>query len=106
MRSEVQSAKVIPFPGRRAAAFAQSEPKDLLDTVYTAGAMPVTADDRATKAAVARLHLFGFFVVEEIGADGSSRVMLPSETARLELHRPWRISRRHAGGRTANLGRA
>ena len=69
MRSEAQSAVVIPFPGRRASNFAQSEPKDLLETVYTAGAMPVTADDRATKAAVARLHLFGFFIVEEIGTD-------------------------------------
>jgi hypothetical protein len=104
MRSEAQSAVVIPFPGRRASNFAQSEPKDLLETVYTAGAMPVTADDRATKAAVARLHLFGFFIVEEIGTDGSARAMLPSETARLELDRPWRISRRHAGGRTASLG--
>ena len=104
MRSESRSAVVIPFPGRRTAAFAPSEPKDLLDTVYTAGSMPVTADDRSTKAAVARLHLFGFFVVEEIGVDGSARVMLPSETARLELSRPWRISRRHANGRSAKLG--
>ncbi len=106
MRPESPVATVIPFPARRGMAPAANEPKDLLDTVYNAGAMPVSAGDRPTKAAVARLHLFGFFVVEEIGADGSSRVMLPSETARLELHRPWRISRRHAGGRTANLGRA
>jgi len=29
--------------------------------------------------------------------------MLPSETMRLDMSRPWRISRRHAGGRTAIL---
>lgn len=102
MRSESTFATVIPFPGRRAAMSASNEPKDLLDTVYNAGAMPVAAGDRATKAAVARLHLFGFFVVEEIRAEGA-RTMLPSETARLETVHPWRISRRHATGRAASL---
>jgi hypothetical protein len=103
MRPASHSATVIPFPGRRATPFAAGEPKDILDTVYTAGAMPVAAEDRATKAAVARLHLFGFFVVEEIEDDGRARTMLPSETMRLDMSRPWRISRRHAGGRTASL---
>jgi hypothetical protein len=104
MRSASPAATVIPFPGRRGLAAASGgEPRDLLDTVYTAGAMPVSASDRPTKAAVARLHLFGFFVVEEIGPDGEPRVLPPSETARLDLTHPWRISRRHAGGRVASL---
>ncbi len=103
MRSEVQSAKVIPFPGRRAAAFAQGEPKDLLDTVYNAGAMPVGAGDRPTKAAVARLHLFGFFVVEEVRENGAVRTLPPSETSRLDLNYPWRVSRRYSAGAAASL---
>ncbi len=102
MRFESSTATVIPFPGRRSMGAPASEPKDLLETVYTSGAMPVAASDRATKAAVARLHLFGFFVVEEVRAEGA-RPMLPSETARLDLTHPWRISRRHAAGRAASL---
>ncbi len=98
------SAVVIPFPGRRSSPAAAREPQDLLETVYTAGAMPVAAGDRPTKAAVARLHLFGFFVVEEIGEDGAARALLPSETMRLDLDRPWHVSRRHASRRSAAQG--
>jgi len=96
MRILEPTGNVVPFRPRRAVL---AEPKDLLDNVYTAGALPVAADDRATKAAVARLHLFGFFVVEAIGPDGEARRMPPSETSRLDLSRPWRVSRRNTAAR-------
>jgi hypothetical protein len=103
MRPESPVATVIPFPARRGMAPAANEPKDLLDTVYNAGAMPVGAGDRPTKAAVARLHLFGFFVVEEVRENGAIRTLLPSETSRLDLNYPWRVSRRYSAGAAASL---
>lgn len=86
-------SNVVRFPGPRAARFDGRDQKGLLDTVYTNGAFVVSAADRDTKAIAARLQVFGFLNIAELGADGSARRLRPSETATTSTNRPWRLSR-------------
>ena len=70
-----------------------------MDAVYTAGSLPIAAEDRSTKAMVTRLTIFGFVVIDEVQADGTARRLRPSEAIHTSTAHPWRVSRpssRHA----------
>jgi hypothetical protein len=67
-------------------------PKTLLERVYAAGSLSVSADDLATKMACVTLQGLGFLVIEEILADGTPR-LLERGKARKAMDRPWRLSK-------------
>jgi hypothetical protein len=67
-------------------------PKTLLERVYAAGSLAVRADDLTTKTVGRMLQAFGFLVIEEILADGTSRMLQRGET-RQAMDRPWRLSK-------------
>ena len=70
-----------------------------MDAVYTAGSLPIAAEDRSTKAMATRLTIFGFVVIDEVQADGTARRLRPSEAIHTSTAHPWRVSRpssRHA----------
>lgn len=64
-----------------------------MDAVYTAGSLPIAADDRVTKDMATRLTIFGFVVIDEMAADGSLRRLRPSEAFGGCTAHPWRISK-------------
>ncbi|MGO4572266.1 hypothetical protein [Microvirga sp. 2TAF3] len=64
-----------------------------MDAVYSAGSLPIAAEDRATKAMATRLTIFGFVVLDEVQADGTARRLRPSEAIHGSTMHPWRISR-------------
>ena len=68
-----------------------------MEAVYSAGSLPVVADDFQTKAMAARLQLFGFVVIDEIAADGTARRLRSSEATEASLARPWRVSKPSVG---------
>lgn len=105
-RAETASATIVPFrpAGPRAVTRPRLDPRALLDSVYAAGSLPVPAEDGETKSAVAQLQLFGFVVVEEVSPDGRLRRLKSSETVRISLDRPWRVSKLSSGaGRSVAL---
>jgi hypothetical protein len=88
------SSNVIRFPGPRSSP--QNSPRDqrsLMDAVYSAGSLPVAAEDRITKMMATRLTIFGFVVIDEVQADGTARRLRPSEAVNASTERPWRISK-------------
>jgi hypothetical protein len=87
------ASNVIRFPGSRAQASPRRDQKSFMDAVYTAGSIPLAADDRATKAMATRLQVFGFVVIDEVQADGSARRLRPSEAVKATLDHPWRVSK-------------
>jgi hypothetical protein len=94
MRTESALAtNVVRFPGPRAAQSQNRDQKGLLDTVYTSGSFVIAAEDRDTKLMASRLQVFGFLNISEIMMDGSIRTLRPSESAKAEQIRPWRLSR-------------
>jgi hypothetical protein len=93
MTQSQASATVVRFPGARCGASLLRDQRSLMDAVYNAGSIPVSADDIATKRLAARLQILGFFDVSEVQGDGSLRRLRPSETMRAEQTRPWRIAR-------------
>ncbi len=70
-----------------------------MEAVYSAGSLPVGAEDRETKAMAARLQLYGFVVVEEIQADGTARRLRASQAIEASPDRPWRVSKPSFGGK-------
>ena len=50
-----------------------------MDAVYAAGSLPIAAEDHVTKAMATRLTIFGFVVLDEVQADGTTRRLRPSE---------------------------
>lgn len=80
---------VVAFKPRRATAV-QAHPKSLLERTYSAGSLPVRADDVATKTAAIMLQALGFLLIEEILADGTPRRLTRKE-ARQAMARPWRL---------------
>ena len=86
-------ANVVRFPGGRGSASPRRDQKSLLDAVYLAGSLPIPADDRATKQMAARLQIYGFVTLEEVGADGTARRLRPSEAVEASAARPWRVSK-------------
>jgi hypothetical protein len=64
-----------------------------MDAVYSAGSLPIAAEDCATKAMATRLTIFGFVVIDEMQADGTARRLRPSEAIHTSMARPWRVSK-------------
>jgi hypothetical protein len=91
------SSNVVAFRQARPQSYSRRDQKNLMEAVYSAGSLPVLADDRATKAMAARLQLFGFVVIEEIDADGTARRLRASEAIDVSPARPWRVSKPSAG---------
>ncbi|HVL73222.1 MAG TPA: hypothetical protein VM434_15245 [Beijerinckiaceae bacterium] len=91
------TASIISFENRKAAASPRRDPKGLMEAVYAAGSLTVRGDDRPTKAVAAMLGALGFFVVEEIRADGSTRRLGPGD-ARGAAANPWRVSKADFAG--------
>ena len=92
-----QAGNVVAFRQARPKSYSRRDQKNLMEAVYSAGSLPVLADDRGAKAMAARLQLFGFVVIDEIGADGSTRRLRSSEAVAASTARPWRISKPSAG---------
>jgi hypothetical protein len=88
-----EAANVIRFPGARSSASPRRDQRSLMDAVYTAGSLPIPAEDRAMKVMATRLTIFGFVVIDEIQADGTARRLRPSEAIHASTARPWRISK-------------
>ena len=86
------AANVIRFPGPRSAC-PRRDQRSLMDAVYTAGSLPIAAEDRSTKAMATRLTIFGFVVIDEVQADGTVRRLRPSEAIHTSTSHPWRVSR-------------
>jgi hypothetical protein len=84
---------VVRFRSPRSAASPRLDQRTLMDAVYTAGSLPIAADDRATKVMATRLSICGFVVIDEVQADGSPRRMRPSEAVKTSLIHPWRVSK-------------
>jgi hypothetical protein len=87
------SAAIVRFPGARRSTCDFRDQKSLMDAVYSAGSIPVGAEDLSTKRMAARLQVLGFFDVSEISGDGSLRRLRPSEAMRADDARPWRIAK-------------
>ncbi len=88
-----QAANVVAFRHARPQSYSRRDQKHLMEAVYSAGSLPVVADDRETKAMAARLQLYGFVVIEEIQADGTARRLRPSEAYHASTSHPWRVSK-------------
>jgi hypothetical protein len=88
-----QPTNVIRFPGARSSANPRRDQKSLMDAVYAAGSLPISAGDRATKDMATRLHIFGFVVIDEVLSDGTARRLRPSEAFQASALHPWRISK-------------
>ena len=83
-------------PSPRVAA-ARRDQRSLMDTVYEAGTLPVAAGDRETKLLASRLLVYGFLTIDEVGEDGATRRLRPSEAIRAGREHPWRLSRASRG---------
>ncbi|WP_052954767.1 hypothetical protein [Microvirga vignae] len=88
-----QPTNVIRFPGMRSLANPRRDQKSLMDAVYAAGSLPVSADDRATKDMATKLNIFGFVVIDEVLSDGTARRLRPSEAFQASTRHPWRVSK-------------
>ncbi|MCJ2047013.1 hypothetical protein MKK58_21095 [Methylobacterium sp. J-078] len=87
-------------PARGSVAARRSEQRALMDAVYATGSLAVAAGDRETKLIASRLQVYGFLLVEEIGADGTPRRLRPSEAIRARTDFPWRLSKARYGAST------
>ncbi|GEP06931.1 hypothetical protein [Methylobacterium oxalidis] len=83
---------------REGQAKRRSEQRALMDAVYATGSLAVAAGDRETKLTASRLQVYGFLTIEEVGEDGSTRRLRPSEAIRARPERPWRLSKAAYGG--------
>ena len=92
-----QATNVVAFRQTRPQSHSRRDQKHLMEAVYSAGSLPVVAEDRATKAMAARLQLFGFVVIDEIQANGSARRLRSSQAIEASLARPWRVSKPSTG---------
>ena len=92
-----QATNVVAFRQSRPQSHSRRDQKHLMEAVYSAGSLPVVADDREAKAMAARLQLFGFVVIDEIGPDGTARRLRSSEAVDASLARPWRVSKPSVG---------
>jgi hypothetical protein len=92
-----EGTNVVAFRRVHPQSYSRRDQKNLMEAVYSAGSLPVLAEDRETKAMAARLQLFGFVVIEEIASDGSARRLRSSEAIDASLARPWRVSKPSRG---------
>ena len=91
--SSAPSSVVLPLRGAFSSSPPSPPPCPLSLSVYSAGSLPVAADDRITKTMATRLNIFGFVVIDEVQADGTARRLRPSEAVLASTDRPWRISK-------------
>src|SRR5215212_8432390 len=98
-----QASNVVAFRQTRPQSFSRRDQKHLMEAVYSAGSLPIVADDRETKAMAARLQLFGFVVIDEIRGDGTARRLRSSEAIEANLSRPWRVSKPSLGRKGAGV---
>jgi hypothetical protein len=101
-----QSSNVVAFRKPRPQSYSRRDQKHLMEAVYSAGSLPVAADDRDTKAMAARLLLFGFVVIDEIAPNGAARRLRSSEAVQASLARPWRVSKPSVGRAGIGVGDA
>jgi hypothetical protein len=101
-----QGSNVVAFRQARPQSYARRDQKNLMEAVYSAGSLPVPADDRGTKAMAARLQLFGFVVIEEVATDGSTRRLRSSEAIDASPARPWRVSKPSVGRKALGAAEA
>jgi len=92
-----ESNNVVAFRQARPQSYSRRNQKHLMEAVYSAGSLPIPADDRESKAMAARLLLFGFVVIDEIDVDGAARRLRSSEAVQASLARPWRVSKPSVG---------
>jgi hypothetical protein len=92
-----ETTNVVRFRQARPQAHSRRDQKHLMEAIYSAGSLPVEADDRATKVMAARLQLFGFAVIDEILPDGKARRLRSSESILASSGRPWRVSKPSTG---------
>ncbi|KQP31685.1 hypothetical protein ASF49_09590 [Methylobacterium sp. Leaf104] len=92
-----QPSAAAPSVPRGGLAARRSEQRALMDSVYATGSLAVAAGDRETKLIAARLQVYGFVLIEEIGADGTPRRLRPSEAIRARTDSPWRLSKASYG---------
>src|SRR5690349_9873759 len=90
------ATNVIRFPGSRSSASPRLDQSAFMDAVYAAGSLPVAAEDHVTKAMAMRLTIFGFVVLDEVQADGTTRRLRPSEAWAASPVHPWRVSKRQS----------
>lgn len=90
------TSNVVAFRTRAASAPSR-HPKGLMEAVYSAGSLPIGADDLSTKTAAVMLQALGFLLIDEVLADGTPRRLERGE-ARKALDRPWRLLRPGFGG--------
>jgi hypothetical protein len=95
--SNQQASNVVAFRHARPQSYSRRDQKHLMEAVYSAGSIPVLAEDREGKAMAARLQLFGFVVIDEVEVDGSMRRLRSSEAVAASLARPWRVSKPSVG---------
>jgi len=86
------TSNVVRFKSR-ASTTPQRHPRSLMEAVYATGSLSVPADDMSTKMAAAVLEALGFFVIEEIQADGTLKTLARHEIRQSMRSRPWRISK-------------
>jgi hypothetical protein len=96
---QVEATNVVAFQRTRPQSHSRRDQKHLMEAVYSAGSLPVMAEDRETKAMAARLQLYGFVVIEEIQTDGTARRLRSSQAVEASPERPWRVSKPPLGGK-------
>jgi hypothetical protein len=101
-----QATNVVAFQRTRPQSYSRRDQKHLMEAVYSAGSLPVAAEDRETKAMAARLQLYGFVVIEQIEANGTTRQLRSSEAVGASPDRPWRVSKPSFGGKDIGVADA
>jgi hypothetical protein len=101
-----QATNVVAFQRTRPQSHSRHDQKHLMEAVYSAGSLPVVAEDRETKAMAARLQLYGFVVIEEIQANGTARRLRSSQAVEASPERPWRVSKPSLGGKGVGVADA
>jgi hypothetical protein len=97
LTAQNQASNVVAFCRARPQSYSRRDQRHLMEAVYSAGSLPVAADDRDTKAMAARLQLFGLVVIHELAPDGTGRRLRSSEAVEASLARPWRVSKPSVG---------
>lgn len=87
------STNIVRFRNAQTTDARKRDQKSFMDAVYTAGTLPVLADDEATKRLAVRLTIFGFVMIDEVMSDGSMRRLRPSEAFHSNGSSPWLVSK-------------
>jgi hypothetical protein len=92
--SELSSGgNIIRFRRARQPGQKSVEQRQLMEAVYTAGSLPVSADDLETKRIAALLQVLGFFSIHAVTPEGGLDMLRPSQTIHADDGRPWRLTK-------------